>query len=114
MNVDIPGTQLSEWIITGATALVVILFGVIWQYHRKQFSDAEDRMNKLESRIDELFAKKLSGIEKDLGIVQTDVKNLEDKVDEHNRIYEHRLSELITSALTPISSKLDSLNDKLT
>lgn len=113
MHVDVETPQIFEWLVGSAIAFFSILFAVIWHYYRKQFSDTEDRMKKLEAKVDELFSKKLTKIEKDLGVVQTDVKNLGNKVEEHNKIYESRLTELISAALTPISNKIDRLNDKL-
>lgn len=113
MHVDVETPQILEWLVGSFIAFFSILFVIIWHYYRKQFSDAEDRMKKLEAKVDELFSKKLSKIEKDLGVVQADVKNLGDQVEAHNKIYESRLTELIGSALTPISMKIDSLHDKL-
>ena len=113
MQVDVETPQILEWLVGGAIAFFSILFAVIWYYHRKQITDVETRMEKLENKVDELFGAKLNVIEKDLGIVQTDVKNLEDKVEAHNRIYETRLAELINAAISPLISKMDNINDKL-
>lgn len=113
MHAELEASQILEWLVGGTIAFFSILFAIIWHYHRKQLGDVEGRMSKLEAKVDELFGKKLTGIERDLGIVQTDVKNLEDKVEAHNKIYETRLSELIGAAINPLSAKIDSLNDKL-
>lgn len=113
MHVDVETPQLIEWLVGGAVAFFSILFAVIWYYHKKQITDVENRMEKLENKVDELFGKKLTGIEKDLGVVQSDVKNLEEKVEAHNKIYETRLSELISVAISPLIAKMDNINDKL-
>lgn len=113
MHLDVETPQLLEWLVGGFVAFFSILLAVIWYYHRKQITDVETRMEKLEAKMDNMFAEKLNDIEKDLGIVQTDVKNLEDKVEAHNRIYETRLSELIKLAISPLLAKMDNINNKL-